>query len=319
MNGPSLNKILSDKDFIKSDFFPTNPPVIGDSEFKDYITQIYGLYSTRALSEMVFGPFELSGRIFSSIDTPDNLINFRLVDKRWNNNVMGVANPHWNLLIEAKDLPFLSAKADQINKQYPKKSGLSKFEILSKSLGGVLKNQSINLENLKECENQINHATKAMWSKLRPQLEWLLLIEFLPVLPELNATAHDIRMFLEQCDRLNKITRLDLSNLQLSVSPAELRLLTGLQSLSLSMNRLTHFEIPKECVGLRWLDLENNQLTHFDIPKECVGLKTLDLKSNQLTSFDIPKECVGLQTLYLRSNQLTHFEIPKRVCGITNA
>ncbi len=43
MSNLSLHQILSDTDFRQSDFFPINYPLFGDTEFREYITQMYDL------------------------------------------------------------------------------------------------------------------------------------------------------------------------------------------------------------------------------------------------------------------------------------
>ncbi len=216
-----------------------------EPEFKEFITQMYLFFHKKACRDSVFSTFETAERIFSFIDTK-GLKNFCLVDKRGRSNVLGITDYIWKVLIEAKDFPLMGAKAKKIQarKRYSQTSSLLKLEVLSKRLGGVIENQSIiNRNNLKEIElkQQRDHATKAMWGILRPQLEQLG-IEFLPGLDD---TARDIRMFLKNCSRLREITELNLSNLQIRLAPAELLLFTGLKNLDLSHNQLKSCRDPK--------------------------------------------------------------------------
>ena len=53
-----------------------------------------------------------------------------------------------------------------------------------------------------------------------------------------DASAHNIRMFLKNCDALGQVTKLNLRDKNLSVIPPEFNLLTGLTHLYLSKNRI---------------------------------------------------------------------------------
>ena len=109
MNLPSLKQMLSDEDFIKSDFFPTIPPFMEEPEFKEFITQMYHLFHTKACRDSVFSTFDTAEHILSFICTK-GLKNFCLVDKRGRSNVLGITNYIWKVLIEAKDFPLMGAK-----------------------------------------------------------------------------------------------------------------------------------------------------------------------------------------------------------------
>ncbi len=137
---------------------------------------------------------------------------------------------------------------------------------------------------------------------------------------ELDLSQLNITQFPEELRELTHLERLNLSGNQLTqIPPEELGQLSNLQHLDLHKNQLTH--IPAELgqlSNLQHLDLHKNQLTH--IPAELgqlSNLQHLDLYENQLTQ--IPPELgqlTSLQNLDLSSNQLT--QIPPELGQLTN-
>ncbi len=103
MDFPSLSQMLSDTDFIKSVFFPTNPPFMEEPEFKEFITQMYQLFHTKVCRESVLGNFDTAEHIFSFIDT-QSLSNLCFVDKRGRTNFLQVVQRHWRKLLNADKL-----------------------------------------------------------------------------------------------------------------------------------------------------------------------------------------------------------------------
>src|SRR5258708_1805389 len=137
---------------------------------------------------------------------------------------------------------------------------------------------------------------------------------------ELDLSQLNITQFPEELRELTHLERLNLSGNQLTqIPPEELGQLSNLQHLDLHKNQLTH--IPAELgqlSNLQHLDLYENQLTQ--IPPELgqlTSLQNLDLSSNQLTQ--IPPELgqlTNLQNLHLHKNQLT--QIPPELGQLTN-
>merc|ERR1719483_1513892 len=97
------------------------------------------------------------------------------------------------------------------------------------------------------------------------------------------------------------LLHLDLSNNELDALPPQLRRLSNLQTLILSNNPLSHFQIRPlpALIELKTLHLRNTQRTLANIPsnlESLVNLTDVDLSQNQLTkvpdgilSLTIPK------------------------------
>src|SRR6266849_5033220 len=137
---------------------------------------------------------------------------------------------------------------------------------------------------------------------------------------ELDLSQLNITQFPEELRELTHLERLNLSGNQLTqIAPEELGQLSNLQHLDLHKNQLT--QIPAELgqlSNLQHLDLYENQITQ--IPAEMgqlTNLQNLDLSSNQLTQ--IPPELgqlTNLQNLHLHKNQL--IQIPPELGQLTN-
>merc|ERR1719290_681982 len=106
------------------------------------------------------------------------------------------------------------------------------------------------------------------------------------------------------------LLHLDLSNNQLDALPPQLRRLSNLQTLILSNNPLSHFQIRPlpALVELKTLHLRNTQRTLSNIPtnlEPLLNLTDIDLSQNQLTK--IPEGIVtlaNLKRLNLGSNEI---------------
>ena len=137
---------------------------------------------------------------------------------------------------------------------------------------------------------------------------------------ELDLSQLNITQLPEELRELTHLQRLNLSGNQLTqILPEELGQLTDLQHLDLHKNQLMH--IPPELAqlaNLQHLDLHKNQLMH--IPPELAqltNLQHLDLYENQLTQV-LPElgQLTNLQNLDLSGNQLT--QIPPELRQLTN-
>ena len=106
------------------------------------------------------------------------------------------------------------------------------------------------------------------------------------------------------------LLHLDLSNNELDALPPQLRRLSNLQTLILSHNPLSHFQIRPlpALTDLRTLHLRNTQRTLTNIPtnlESLVHLADVDLSQNQLTK--IPEgilSLTNLKRLNLGSNEI---------------
>lgn len=120
---------------------------------------------------------------------------------------------------------------------------------------------------------------------------------------------------------LLKITILDLSFCDLTELPRTLKLL-HLKVLNVSNNKLT--KIPS-CLyaggleSLESLDLSHNQITQFDIQPDCVAnLKCLKLNNNQFTNLPrwfLTFRCSTLEELNYSENKATHYNFLKHSCN----
>lgn len=136
--------------------------------------------------------------------------------------------------------------------------------------------------------------------------------------PNVETTVEKAAKFaewsVENSDKIEKITHLNIEGCQLTSLPKEIGKLSRLKNLNLCRNQLS--SLPKEMGNLsklEYLYLNGNQLT--SLPKEIgnfLHLKRLYIADNRLT--DLPKEIGNLSKLKylgLSGNQLTN--LPKEI------
>lgn len=115
------------------------------------------------------------------------------------------------------------------------------------------------------------------------------------------------------------ITKLDLSNLELTEFPKEILSLKNLKKLNLSNNKIK--SIPKEIETskrLESLDLSNNEITNF-YSKICMlkKLKFLNLNNNKIKNIPIQiNNLTGLEKLQIANNKLS--KLPESFSEIKN-
>ena len=125
----------------------------------------------------------------------------------------------------------------------------------------------------------------------------------------------------EACDRIRKAhITLDLSYLDLNLIPDSVfSLLPNLTKLDLSNNELTSFSPPEDSLTtITELDLSHNLLASFSPVKgSLTSVTDLFLRNNKLTSFSLPEGSLSfLRILGLSTNKLTSFS---PVAGSLNA
>jgi hypothetical protein len=182
---------------------------------------------------------------------------------------------------------------------------------LNKELGSIpAQIQELHLE----AQSMQDASLERIWNKISSQLSNAPL--FPPLAPGENV-AMQIRIWMNNplnAPQLHAITHLEIRHSDLRVIPPEIALLTHLQVLDLSDNRIS--VIPKEIgalTQLKELSLFGNQITA--IPK-AIGaltqLQKLSLYKNQITA--IPREIgalTQLSALVLHYNQIA--VIPKEI------
>ncbi len=167
----------------------------------------------------------------------------------------------------------------------------------------------LELSSYKTMQQRLDTALEAIWLRILEQIDFEA--EPIPI------NAQTIRLWLNDpnnAEKIDLITDLDLSEMNLSVLPIEIGYFTELTRLDLSGNQLTC--LPKTIGNLTQLTclvLENNQLAF--LPEEIGNfslLTELYLNCNELAS--IPKRICNLnalQELHLDNNKLT--SIPERI------
>ncbi len=102
--------------------------------------------------------------------------------------------------------------------------------------------------------------------------------------------------------RQTRATELDLSGLNLSVIPPEIRGLDYLQSLELRNNKISRIENLPD--GLQSLNLSYNQISRIENLPD--ALQSLELQENQISRIENLPD--GLQSLELNDNQISRIE-----------
>jgi Leucine-rich repeat (LRR) protein len=114
---------------------------------------------------------------------------------------------------------------------------------------------------------------------------------------------------------LEKVTRLDLFDNQLTEVPKGLEKLTQLTELELGGNQLTDVKGLEKLTKLTFLNLQSNQLTDVKGLEKLTKLTWLRLDYNKLTDVKGLEKLTQLKELWLDSDQLT--EVPKEVEKLT--
>ena len=303
----SFSQALEDSDFRKSDFFPTNPTMMGDNQFKEFVTQVYQAYQAyqdhkHSMFESVFGRLDTMQHIlsFTSEDKLNKLAPLRQVNKEWKQVCDGFLNHKWNLVRTI--LPIAMGDINKINKD---RCSIIKFGALSEhicpqSVGGTnLKSTPINRENIEKIT--YDNALQIVWKEA-------LLTELVrlnvPHLPDTDASAHDIRTFLQNCDALGQVTKLNLIGKNLSVIPPEFNLLTGLTTLYLSENRIEKIQNLSNLPLLTALDLSDNRIETIQNLSDLPRLTHLYLSRNRIEKIQNLSDLPRLTALYLSDNRI---------------
>ncbi len=137
--------------------------------------------------------------------------------------------------------------------------------------------------------------------------------------PAENARPNFIRDWLHKSETqvsIQRVTALDLKQLELTCLPEELSLFTSLEALFLDNNKLKEVTILETLTSLFWLTLEDNKLTEVTIPSTLSALEKLNLSNNQLTKIYIPATCTALKDLNLKNNQLNKITIPETLTAL---
>ncbi len=127
-------------------------------------------------------------------------------------------------------------------------------------------------------------------------------------LPEPDASAEAIRIFLQKCGALGKVTKLQCKNQKLVVIPPELKLLTGLTHLDLSQNNIELIENLDGCKALIQLQLNNNKIKRIQNLDSCRLLNALDLSNNLIKKIENLGNCQKLKGLNLGNNLIEKIE-----------
>lgn len=129
----------------------------------------------------------------------------------------------------------------------------------------------------------------------------------------LASNAEAVRAWFEDPDEqsnIEKITYMRLSNQDLLVMPAELKLLPNLQVLNLSDNLLKQVDL-SGLPNLKWLSVSKNSLIYLD-GSQLPQLTHLFAQGNHLTNIKLPEELPDLKKLQLKHNQLPK-EVKERI------
>lgn len=214
---------------------------------------------------------------------------------------------------------------------YTNINGVYQLSLTANQLNGIIPEEIINLESLRELyidENQINKLPENI-GKLTNLEHLIISNNQISQLPQSIEDLVNLRMLLAQHVGLNgtlpnfsKLTSLEEIALDYNALSGEIPESIGrvqkLKHLSLSNNNLSGY-IPKEIENLsmlNWLSLGNNNL-NGEIPssiEDLSNLTCLSLEKNHLSG-EIPKDISKLQQLkllYLNDNNLSG-EIPNNL------
>ena len=114
-----------------------------------------------------------------------------------------------------------------------------------------------------------------------------------------------------------KVTRLELSENQLTELPKDLENLTQLEELNLYDNQLTDVRGLKKLTQLTSMQLHYNQLTEVKGLEKLTKLKSLFLNSNKLTEVTGLEKLTKLEVLGLSDNQLTEVKGLEKLTQLT--
>ncbi len=296
-----LKTALQDSDFRKSDFFPSNPPLMGDEDSKKFILEVFQVHQQykKLLYGRVFKVGETCEKIFSYASA-SQLAKYSLVNKEWNDRVEKFMDHMWKAIKNHHTM--LLQEMSQIEKLVDRTS--TKFSKLSKHISPStqnnvsLKDTPITVENVKKIT--YDNALRIIWKeRLRGKL-----IELQVEKPEANASAQDVRAFLKECGALKQIEKLDVSDSELAVIPPELGLLEGLTQLMMGQNRIEKIENLGNLLNLIELDLHNNRIGKIDNLGNPSNLTKLDLRNNRIGEIKNLGNLSNLTELYLSDNSI---------------
>jgi len=109
---------------------------------------------------------------------------------------------------------------------------------------------------------------------------------------------------------LNRVTRFDVSKMQIKVCPQEINKFHALETLDLRANQLRYFSNDlTPCAHLKVLNLYNNKIQRFDPNLSCNSeLECLDVSMNCLHSFNANlRACTNLKLINLSFNRISEF------------
>jgi Leucine Rich repeats (2 copies) len=306
-----FNKALEDNEFISSPFFPSHPHMkIGNEQSDDFNNKFKKLVIEKHKKYYLWinffcGPAEIFDKYVKDFSLKE-LVQWRWVGTACKRQVDGCLYRRWGDL--EKSIPL----AEEIGQQNKKCFSLTKLQILSQAIcpESVAKNKgpttlgdiSINPQNVRQLQN--DKALEIIWSStLQDQLTKMTIN-----VPEPDASAHDIRMFLYTCNVLGEIRKLDLNKKDLTVIPPELNLLVGLTTLVLVNNKIKKIENLEQCVQLRDLCLFKNEIEKIENLEQCVQLERLVLVNNKIKKIENLEQCVQLRNLGLSNNEIEKIE-----------
>ncbi|SOE21905.1 Leucine-rich repeat (LRR) protein [Spirosomataceae bacterium TFI 002] len=123
----------------------------------------------------------------------------------------------------------------------------------------------------------------------------------------MNSLQNTVKERIADCKQ-KKENILNLSGLEISSIPQEIREFDWIVSLDFSENQLTKIEGLESLVNLVELNLGGNQLTKIEGLDSLVNLVELNLGENQLTKIEGLESLVNLVVLSLRGNRLKKIE-----------